>query len=299
MTGADPLVSVVICTQNRAALVGAAIASLSHPAPPRAPYEIIVVDNGSVDGTAAAITALGNPLLTCLHEPIPGLSRARNLGWRAARGSIIAFLDDDATACPGWIDAIAAGLEQDAGAGAIGGPVVPVWHAPRPDWLMDEVAHALTILDWGPGARRLDIGREWIVGANMAFRRPLLDRTGGFEPRLGRQGDLLLSAEETFLLRQIDRLGHGVLYWPQMQVLHPVPKARLNRRWLVQRHYWQGVSDATICAIEGSASVERALQAARALPAPQPMDGAKGFTLHCRAARQAGFVAGLLGGARP
>lgn len=298
MMRAAPIVSVVICTQNRVALLLQAIASLSGDGEPKTPHEIIVVDNGSVDNTAEALHALGNTSLTYLHEPAPGLSRARNLGWRAARSNIIAFLDDDATACPGWIDAIVAGLQHDAAAGAIGGAVVPVWHAPRPSWLENEIAHALTILDWGTQARRLAIPLEWIAGANMAFRREVLEATGGFDLRLGRQGKLLLSAEETHLLEQAEGLGHKVLYWPQMQVRHPVPKERLNQRWLVQRHFWQGFSDAIICRIKGSANLDRALHEARALPPPPAPNGgynaAREFTLRCRAARQAGFVSGLL-----
>ncbi len=305
MTGPAPLVSVVICTQNRAKLLVEALDSLEGSPPPRVPYEIVVVDNGSVDATAAVIKARASDRLTYVHEATPGLSRARNVGWHVARGRHVAYLDDDATAAPGWVDAIAAGFAHDPGAGAIGGPVRPVWQAPRPHWLADEIAHALTILDWGPTAHRLDPGRAWLVGANIAFSRDALAQTGGFDLRLGRQGDLLLSNEETFLLRQMDRLGHGVLYWPAMEVHHPVPAARLDPRWLLQRHFWQGLSDARVRDIEaGPENIDRralALEAAAALPPLQALevfkDQATRFTHRCRAARNAGLVAGLMAGA--
>ena len=296
------VVSVVICTRNRAQVVADAIRSLVSPKRPDTLFEIVVVDNGSVDETAAVVRSLNVTGLRYVAEDALGLSRARNTGWQAAQGQIVAFLDDDAIACPGWVDAIASGLAQDDGAAALGGPVQPIWHAPRPFWLTDEIAHALTILDWGPMCHRIDTGRQWLVGANMAFRRELLEACGGFDTRLGRQGELLLSNEETFLLRQIEQLGHAVLYWPAMQVEHPVPAARLDPRWLIQRHFWQGRSDARVWLMTNPSGglSGHLLQSVKALQPPEPedrgLDGA-GFTQQCRAARRAGYITELLGGA--
>lgn len=302
MSVAAPVVSVVVCTRDRAQILGQALHSLISPVPPEQPFEILVIDNGSVDETAEVVRSLNIAGLRYLHEPVSGLSQARNTGWRAARGRFVAFLDDDAHASPGWVDAIVGGFEKDAGAGAIGGPVQPIWHAPRPSWLTDEVAHALTILDWGTKAHRLDTQRQWLVGANMAFRRDVLAECGGFETRLGRQGDLLLSNEETFLLHQVERLGHRVLYWPSMRVEHPVPAARLDPRWLIQRHFWQGISDARVWMMKNAttSTSDSLIRSASSLPAPEPDDctvsDGPDFTRRCRAARQAGYVTGLLGG---
>mgnify|MGYP001765171327 CR=1 FL=1 len=301
---AAPVVSVVICTKNRAALLPAAIASIDRPVPPTVDYEILLIDNGSTDDTAAVVRDLAHPRLTYLHEPEAGIATARNTGWQKARGDYIAYLDDDATAFPGWVDAIARAFAHDPGAGGVGGPVRPVWHAPRPTWLGDEVAHALTILDWGPSPQRIDTDRKWLVGANMAFRKSALQAAGGFDLRLGRLGSNLLSNEETFLMRQLDRLGHGILYWPSMQVHHPVPANRLDPRWLVDRHFWQGISDAVVWAIETAASrtdcVAAAAQVAARISSPDQVASIRNqtaqFTGRCRAARDAGLAAGLLAG---
>lgn len=303
-TKLNPLVSVVICTQNRASMLLAAIASICTTKP-AVSFEVIVVDNGSIDDTRKSVLSLTDVHVSYIFEGRIGLSRARNTGLSSAKGLYVAFLDDDAIARPGWLEAIVDGFRYDSSAASIGGPVRPIWHAPRPEWLQDEVAHGLTILDWGRSPIRLDLSHSWLVGANMAFKRDVLVEVGGFDLRLGRHGTSLLSNEDTFVLRQIERRGYITLYWPKMEICHPVFQTRLDKDWLVQRNFWQGVSDARVWKIESEASRHgRLLQAMRevkSLPQVEEMlavsDEGSAFTQRCRAARQAGLITELLGGA--
>ncbi|MEZ6019211.1 MAG: glycosyltransferase family 2 protein [Planctomycetota bacterium] len=105
--------SVVIPAYNREGTVGRAIESAL--AQSYAPFEVIVVDDGSKDGTAAVIEAFGPPV-TLIRQPNGGAPVARNTGVRAAKGDWIAFLDSDDYWTPGHLERVAAAIEGTGGA---------------------------------------------------------------------------------------------------------------------------------------------------------------------------------------
>lgn len=259
-----PLISVIVCTHNRARFLPGALASVAEQDFPRADYEVIVVDNASTDGTRDVVTGFRSGVdVRYLYEPALGLNHARNTAWRAAAGTYAAYLDDDAFAEPGWLAAIRDGFAAAAGPAIIGGPVEPVWQARRPAWLSDGAAAALTIVDWGPRARPLaEVPREWLVGVNFALPVALLRELGGFDPRLERSGRRLLSNGDTFLQRLAQRRGYPCLYHPGMRVRHLVPAERLTQRWFVRRYYWQGISDAVMEMIERPRTLRKRLRGA-------------------------------------
>lgn len=250
-------VSVIICTRNRAALLEVALRSLIAQNVPRDGYEIILVDNASDDATPeVAQTFATQADLHYVREERVGLCIARNTGWQAARGPIVAYFDDDAIARPGWLAAITAAFARhdDRNIGVVGGPVSPLWQSPRPPWLPDSVAGSLTIVDWGTQEKILtDLQREWLVGANMALPKRILEQTGGFHPWLDRVGDNLLSSGDIFLQKAVMRSGYACLYVPEMAIEHIVPGSRLGQTWFLKRFYWQGISDAVMYLIEHNA----------------------------------------------
>jgi hypothetical protein len=145
------------------------------------------------------------------------------------------------------VAAIIQAFELCPQAGAVGGRVDPIWGAPRPSWLSDHVARALTIVDWSAEPKVVsDLSQEWLVGANMAVRADLLSSIGGFRPELDRVGTRMLSGGDIYLLKQIMRTGAACFYYPPMTVSHTVPADRLTQRWFRRRYYWQGVSDAVM-----------------------------------------------------
>src|SRR5271170_6316251 len=101
----NPLITVVICTRNRAAFLEKAIRSVLAQANDR--VEILIVDNGSTDDTPAFAGkfAAADSRVKFFVEPATGLSRARNTALKNAKGDWIIFFDDDAVAEPGWLAA--------------------------------------------------------------------------------------------------------------------------------------------------------------------------------------------------
>jgi glycosyltransferase involved in cell wall biosynthesis len=239
-----PLISAIIPTFNRADLLVQAVASLVNQSLPPEQYEIIVVDNKSTDQTRAEVVRrFGKmPNLHYIFEPEPGVSSARNAGWQAASADYLAFLDDDAVAGHDWLEQYVRAFQSTpTPPGCVGGRIDPVWQAPRPAWLPDDLLWCYSILDHAQEPTAL-CGPVFPPAANVAFQRAALQRVGGFTLNVGRNGGKLISGEETLAIRQMLRLGFTCLYWPQASVQHLVPAQRLTIDWLTRRMYWEGVS---------------------------------------------------------
>jgi glycosyltransferase involved in cell wall biosynthesis len=302
------LISVIICTHNRADYLVKAISSVLDQNMSRSKYEIVVVDNGSTDNTAEVVRTFSSAgSLHYIFEEQLGLCRARNTGWRCARGRYVAYLDDDAIASPGWLTAVEQAFTIAPDAGAVGGRVDPIWEVARPGWLSDDIAKGLTIVDWSDSPKFIaDVHLEWLVGANMSVPVAVLQEIGGFHPRLDRVGTHMLSGGDVFLQMQVLRRGYSCFYHPQMAVRHLVPKSRVQKRWFFRRYYWQGVSDAIMQLIDKSPSRMERLQLAgrqtlNLLQSPWklmnliiPCAEPKRFTAKCFTLIIVGHIAGLL-----
>jgi glucosyl-dolichyl phosphate glucuronosyltransferase len=207
--------------------------------------EIIVVDNASSDDTesVALMAQKEEARLRYVYEPVLGLSNARNRGVIEAGGDIVAFMDDDAQAEPGWALAIVEAFEHEPRRPlCVGGKVRPIWEKPRPKWLPDAALSSLTILDYGDESRELEFPREWLAGCNLAFSRDFLLQTS-FNTSLGRRGLNLNSNEELAVLSELARSGGLIRYEAKAVVRHLVPASRLRMTWLLRRAFAQGVSD--------------------------------------------------------
>jgi glycosyltransferase involved in cell wall biosynthesis len=233
-------VSIVVCTYNRPDYVSRAIESLAYQTLDRNLYEILVVDNGNDRSARSSVEMMRKvfPNLYYHYSSEPGLSIARNLGIRHATGEYIAFLDDDAVACREWLAAIVASFESSEPAPAIVcGPVAPIWESPRPAWLKDQSLGIYSVLNWSSSSRPLKPA-EWVVGANFAVRKDILDTHGPFDTHLGRKGSSLLSGEETALCHRIRSVGHYIQYDPAVAVQHHIHKERLTKKWFYRRQFW-------------------------------------------------------------
>ena len=239
--------SVVICTYDRYGLLPEAIASVLQQDAPAGSFEVIVVDN-SPDQHAArhfATRYADTPDVAYLLEPKPGLSNARNVGITAARGGLVAFIDDDARASPSWISELVTAHRFYGGrAGVVGGRVVPRWLGPPPSWLGPKLHGYLSVLDLGPNLRELSAG-EWLLGCNISFDKAVLISAGGFSSALGRIGPeaTLLSNDDIEVCERIRKTGKIAAYAPNAIVEHVVDPRRLTQDWFRRRAAWQAVSD--------------------------------------------------------
>jgi GT2 family glycosyltransferase len=245
-----PSASVVVCayTERRWADLCAAVASVRAQVP--RPTETVVVVDHNPALLARARREL--PRVRCVpNDRRPGLSGARNSGIAVAPGEIVAFLDDDAEAEPGWLERLLDGY-RDPRVMAVGGAVLPRWAAGRPpafppefDWVVGCTYRGLP--EAGGPVRNL-------IGANMSFRRAALDAVGGFREGIGRVGTVPVGCEETELcLRVHRRFPEGVvLYEPRAAVRHRVTPERASWRYFAARCYAEGRSKAEVCRLAGA-----------------------------------------------
>jgi GT2 family glycosyltransferase len=180
-----------------------------------------------------------------------GLSGGRNTGIMTGGGSIVAFLDDDATADPGWLAAMVEAFAEPDVLG-VGTAPVPRWPGgERPAWFPPE-------LDWIVGCAyrgmpETDADVRNVIGAAMAFRREVFDLAGVFSDQVGRVGTLPTGCEETELcirLRQA-RPGARIRYLPDAKVRHRVTEDRVQPRYAIRRSLGEGVSKAMVSRLVG------------------------------------------------
>lgn len=234
----EVVVSVIIPTYNRSALLRDAVGSLLAQEFD-GPFEIIIVDNNSQDDTQTVARALVDQNPVQVHyvcETEQGNAHARNRGVRTAKGEIIAFIDDDVSVDRNWLATLANVLKSRADLSFVGGRVLPQWSGPPPSWLTQEHWSPLALLDYGP--EELIISGErprGLLTANIAFRRSVFDDVGWFSPHLQRVKNMIGSMEDTEFLLRVCRSGKHGLYSPQMIARAPVEVERLSktyhRRW--------------------------------------------------------------------
>jgi glycosyltransferase involved in cell wall biosynthesis len=226
-------VSAVVCTRNRAPQLAHALDSLCRQVLDHDLFEVVVVDDGSRDRTREVVERFQSGPITLRYvtQPQQGLSVARNLGAKLAKGSVIAYLDDDAIAAPDWLTEICKAFsESRPRPSCVGGKVLPIWGAPLPGWFPRQYLSSLTILDKGETMRELTED-EALVGANIAFDREALYAVGGFDPRFTLYGD------EIMVLQRMHDREMSIVYAPRVIVEHHVPPRRLTVSYLTKRKY--------------------------------------------------------------
>ncbi|HKV25997.1 MAG TPA: glycosyltransferase [Candidatus Acidoferrum sp.] len=238
-------ITVILCTWNRAKMLAIALASIEAcVARPQIQWEVLVVDNNSSDDTRAVCESFveRNPgRFRYLFEGKQGKSYALNAGVQNSKGRILAFTDDDLTVDANWIEALYETFEQQNCAG-VGGKIVPVWTCEKPVWLDFDGPYAHTAFG---GIVRFDHGKQISelstapIGANMAYRREILEKYGPFRPDLCRVGNLL-GGEDSEYGRRLLKSGEKLLFVPSAIVYHPVERQRTERKYFRAWAYHYG-----------------------------------------------------------
>jgi GT2 family glycosyltransferase len=226
-------VSVVLCTYNRSHLLANALEALLGQVDDTPRYEVIVVDNNSVDATRAVVEGfLASGVVRYEFEPRQGLSVARNHGASVARADLIAFTDDDVCVGSTWVQSVAQAFINNPDVDMVGGKVEPVWEEAPPAWLPEAGDAPLAVVDFGNDAFRITEERPvCLIGANVAVRRRAFERGGWFSTTVQRVGDTIGSTEDYDFQLRVLAGGGSALYDPRILVRAPVPRERLMKRY--------------------------------------------------------------------
>jgi glycosyltransferase involved in cell wall biosynthesis len=225
---------------------------LARQRDPGVPWDVVVVDNDALPGTAAdaagaALAGLPVPVKVVV-EPRLGASNARNRGVAEARGSVVAFIDDDVVPDDDWLVRLVEPL-LDRRCDAVGGRVDLDPSVPLPRWLTPWLAPYLAAFRPAEGPVDLtELPRDvlvepYVLTANAAFTADVLRRSGGFDPVLGPRDGVPFVNDDIYLCRQVLAVGGRLRYAPDARVVHELPVARLRRGYLARRLYAQGRSD--------------------------------------------------------
>lgn len=231
-----PLYSVIVPAFQAAGTIGACLEALAGQTIPRECYEIIVVDDGSTDDTAAIARQAGVCVIT---QPNEGPAAARNRGASAARGGLLLFTDADCAPVPGWVAALAAPFTDSRVAGAKGAylsrqrGVVPRFTQLEYEDRYDRMAGAETI--------------DFVDTYSAAYRRDVFLANGGFDPAF------LIDEDQEFSFRLAEK-GYRLVFVPDARVYHrhnPTLRAYVRRKFLIghwkvlvaQRHPGRAVQD--------------------------------------------------------
>jgi GT2 family glycosyltransferase len=204
-----PAISVVVPVRDGAGSLAALLASLATQTLAGERFEVVVVDNGSRDGAAAAVARAAGAIV--VRESWANRARARNVGVAAASAPLIAFTDGDCRAGTTWLEAVVACLER---APLVAGPVVVDATA---DPGRCERLEGLWRFDQETNVR----ASGWAASANLGVRRRVYEAIGGFDPayrQIGEDVDLCLRARAA---------GHELAYCPDA-VVHHDPETRLR-----------------------------------------------------------------------
>ena len=245
------LLSVIIPTRNRAALLYNALESLTSQTYPPECFEIIVIDNGSTDSTVEVCRHFKRrlPHFKCVYDPRPGLHNGRHTGLEEANGDILVYADDDIEALPTWLEGIAESF-VDPSVVLVGGKVLPKFESTPPEWI--DLLSARTdagwtlawysLLDFGDTAH--EIPHEYVWGCNFSIRKDVLRKAGGFHPDSVPQELIKYRGDgETAVSFAIRDLGLKAMYNPKATVYHVVSTARMTVDYIYQRAFNQGVSN--------------------------------------------------------
>ena len=234
--------TVTLCTHNHADRLTRTLADLRGIRAPEAPWELLVIENGSTDATPLILASHAWPgewHVRVLREEKLGLSNARNRAIEEARGDYLIFVDDDETPDPEWLRCFES-LIRDRAPDAFGGRIEVLFEGDRPEWLTDELLGFLGQLNRAEGVTLLTQPNTSFHGGNFGVRKAVCETVGGFDAMLGRKGADNTGGEEVDFYRRL--LDHGFkVYWtPHALIHHRIQAGKLKRSYFLDLHYRQG-----------------------------------------------------------
>ncbi len=237
-------ISVILCTYNRCESLTRTLESVAASQMPESvDWQVLIVDNNSKDETrrvAESFCRREPSHFSYVFEAQQGKSSALNRGIREASADTLAFIDDDITVEPNWLFELTKPLSDPQWAGT-GGRVYLPEDFSAPSWIAVEgnqsLLSILALFDLGPEARPLS---KPPIGNNMAFRKEVFAKYGGFRTDLGPMPGSEIRYEDTEFGARVMKGGERLLYVPSAVVRHAVEERRLKKSYFLSYHFDYG-----------------------------------------------------------
>jgi len=241
--------SIIIPTLNQSAKLKLCLAHLANLNFDPDAFEVLVIDNGSTDDTKGMTESNAGIIKNlCYHYCAePGLMAARHMGAEKAQGDILCYLDDDSLVTIEWLQGMAESFSRDDVVIA-GGPCIPKYEAPPPDWgdyFWSETEYGknngfLSLVDFGNEFKM--IPPVYIYGCNFSIRKGVFLENGGTLPDYYPPGMYQYIGDgESGLSLKLQRKGFLAAYNPKARIDHLIPSSRLTLDYLCWKRYYNGI----------------------------------------------------------
>lgn len=230
------IVSIVVCTYNRAEILQEALQSLTNQTTNTKKFEIIIINNNSTDHTQkiAEQFAAENHNFRVIVENKQGLSHARNRGFLEAASTWVAYLDDDAKVNNKYIERMLFVI-SNYNFDCFGGVYLPWYKFGKPKWFKDS---------YGSNGFKLKktgiLENDYASGGVIVFKKDVLEHFDGFDYKIGMTGEKIAYGEETLLQVKMRKEGFVIGFDPELRIEHIVSQAKLSPLWFIKSAYAVG-----------------------------------------------------------
>ncbi len=238
----QPMLTVLMATHNGAKTLFEVLTAYCKLDSPDGGWKLVIVDNGSTDGTKEIITSFKARLpLTYVLEPVLGKSVALNSGLPSIAGDLLVLTDDDALPRPDWLAEMRRAADSQPSFSIFGGAILPQWEAPPEYWILRWQSSILAITD--PAWEEGPIAAGRVYGPNMAVRSEIIEAGYRFDPSLGPVGRRYQMGEDTEFVCQLGRAGFRAWHSKRAVVAHMIRRDQMKKEWLLQRAVPSGRAD--------------------------------------------------------
>jgi len=229
------VLSVLMSARDGERTLPATLAAFRGLERPAGGWKLVIIDNGSTDGTRAIIEEYSGSLpIEYLYEPRAGKNRALNRGLERIAGDLVVFTDDDVLPVPEWLQILRMAADGHPEFSIFGGPVLPRWASEPPRWILDWVPLSPTYSVLYPRPEGPYLARG-VFGPNMAVRTAVFRKGCRFDERIGPRGRSYAMGSETELLLRLERDGYRTWHCQRALVFHAIEAHQMTENWILGR----------------------------------------------------------------
>jgi glycosyltransferase involved in cell wall biosynthesis len=230
------VITVLMATRDRAGILARVLDAYTRLAAPPGGWEVLVVDNGSSDGTADLVRGFAGRLpVTLVSEPRAGKTRALNAGLERVTGDLILFTDDDILPPAGWLTEYVAAAADRPEFDLFSGPVLLNWPGEPPAWAVsNKLVKDWCFAHWDP-PQETGPFEGLLLGGNFAVRTRAQLKIGGFDPELGPAPGYLTMGDETEFIQRLRAAGCKTWWIRNAAVEHIIRPDQIDKKWMLHR----------------------------------------------------------------
>jgi len=241
-----PLVTITICTFNRADYLKDTLNDLTKQTEDPGRFEILVINNNSTDLTASVCSQFEREnehlQFRMVTENKQGLSHARNRAYTEAGSSLILYIDDDVRLKPDFVEKSLQNIHTLPGLKCAGGRIYVSFDGIDPGWIPPELMPMFGLHDLGDNKKKYPKD-NFPRGGNMMIHKELFEQAAMFDTNLGRTGSLMKGSEEKAFFDRARKKGYTPWYLPEITLWHRIGKHRLRKKYLEQQSIGIGRSE--------------------------------------------------------